>query len=243
MSPASEHGESCVSPRRMRRPATAWGGSARQMVQRRPTSAPSLISAVIHVWVGWRRRSVGEPGLSSRSPLGAVVSQGMWLCPNTSTSTSGYAAAQRRSRPAAPPVSCTTASRTPSSSARATSGSRARSGGPSLLPHTPTSRAARSSSASRSSTDTQSPACTTTSAASTASHTGAGRSRARAGTCVSEISNSFRRRRPGPPRRSAFRRVGSPRPHRGRRRPGAAGSPGGACRRPSCPRHPGPIPR
>ena len=54
-----------------------------------PTSSPSTTSAVIQVCVGWRRRSVGEPGLSRRSPLCAVVSHGMWLCPNTSTSTSG----------------------------------------------------------------------------------------------------------------------------------------------------------
>jgi hypothetical protein len=41
------------------------------------------------VWNGWRRRSVGEPGLSNRKLDPAVVSHGMWLCPNTSTSVSG----------------------------------------------------------------------------------------------------------------------------------------------------------
>ena len=104
-------------------------------------SAPSPTSAVIQVKVGCRLRSVGEPGLSSRSvvPSGrvAVVSHGMWLCPNTRTSTSGNAAAHRRSRPAAAPVSWTTANRTPPRSIRATSGSRARSAGPSLFPWTP----------------------------------------------------------------------------------------------------------
>ena len=56
-------------------------------------SSPSRATAVIHVKVGCRRRSVGEPGLSSRSVLPSAlvarVSQGMWLCPNTRTSTSG----------------------------------------------------------------------------------------------------------------------------------------------------------
>jgi len=34
-------------------------------------SCPFSISAVIQLQVGWLRRSVGEPGLSSRRPLGA----------------------------------------------------------------------------------------------------------------------------------------------------------------------------
>ena len=117
---------------------TAFGARGCRWCSTTASNRPSTAAAVIQVNVGWRRRSVGEPGLSSRSvePSArvAMVSQGMWLCPKTSTSTSGYAAAQRRSRPAAAPVSCTTATRTPASSTRATSGSRARSGGPSLLP-------------------------------------------------------------------------------------------------------------
>jgi hypothetical protein len=52
----------------------------------------------------------GGAGLSSRSPEGATVSQGMWLCPNTSTSTSGWAPrsaapARSRRRSRAPPRS------------------------------------------------------------------------------------------------------------------------------------------
>ena len=94
-----------------------------------PVSPPPPTSAVIQVKSGCRLRSVGEPGLSRRSvvPSGrvAVVSQGMWLCPNTRTSTAGNAAAHRRSRPVAAPVSWTTANRTPPRSTRATSGSRA----------------------------------------------------------------------------------------------------------------------
>ena len=48
---------------------------ALEMVQGdRAAARPSRSSAVIQVWVGCRRRSVGEPGLSSRSPVvgGAV---------------------------------------------------------------------------------------------------------------------------------------------------------------------------
>ncbi len=53
------------------------------------SNRPARTRAVRYVCSGWRRRSVGEPGLSRRSPLGATVSHGMWLCPNTSTSASG----------------------------------------------------------------------------------------------------------------------------------------------------------
>ena len=65
-----------------------------------------------------------------------------------------------------------------------------RSSAPSLLPHTPTSRAARCSSASRVATSTQSPACSTTSAASTARQTFSGSAFARFGRCVSASSSS-----------------------------------------------------
>jgi hypothetical protein len=57
--------------------------------------------------------------------VSVTLSQGMWLWPNTSTSASGKAAAHRRSRPFAGPVSCTTASRRPARSAQAISGGRA----------------------------------------------------------------------------------------------------------------------
>ncbi|MCW2722770.1 MAG: hypothetical protein JWR81_6592 [Pseudonocardia sp.] len=87
--------------RRHRDPAVVVGHGARAQAAgrcrggrqrcRRVTvvSTPAAVSAVIQVCVGWRRRSVGEPGLSRRRPPGAVVSHGMWLWPNTSTSTSG----------------------------------------------------------------------------------------------------------------------------------------------------------
>ena len=64
-------------------------------------SRPSEIVAVMYVPTGWRRRSVGDPGLSTRSPLDATESHGMWLCPKTSTSVSGKSRAHRASRPAA----------------------------------------------------------------------------------------------------------------------------------------------
>ena len=62
-------------------------------------SAPPAAVAVTKVPCGWRRRSVGEPGFSSRRPFAAVVSHGMWLWPKTRTSASGNRAAQRASRP------------------------------------------------------------------------------------------------------------------------------------------------
>jgi len=158
---------------------------------RTPPSRPSSIRAVIQLQVGWRRRSVGEPGFNSRSPVGATVSHGIWLCPNTSTSVPGNRAAHRVSLPRADPVSWTTASRTPSSSAVAISGNLADNDGPSLLPTTAINLFARASKVSSSCTQTQSPACTTTSASATARHSCSGRSRARCGTCVSAISSSF----------------------------------------------------
>lgn len=117
------------------------------------------------------------------------MSHGMWLWPNTSTSVSGNAASMRFSRPCFSPVSWVMAQRRPSSSQRAVSGISARSSGPSLLPHTQTSRREHSRSASNVARSTQSPACTTTSAASTSRHTWAGRSLARLGRWVSASSS------------------------------------------------------
>jgi hypothetical protein len=124
----------------------------------------------------------------------------MWLWPKTSRSVSGCARAARASRPVRPPVSCTTATRTPASVCRATSGSRSRSSGPSLLPQQASSRRERSSSRSSSAADTQSPACTTTSAASTSAHTCAGRSLARVGRWVSASSSRRTPQSPSPVR-------------------------------------------
>ena len=55
----------------------------------RRSSAPSLISAVMYVQCGWRRRSVGDPGFSSRSPVGAVGVPRDVAVPEDSRSTSG----------------------------------------------------------------------------------------------------------------------------------------------------------
>ncbi|OII35147.1 hypothetical protein BIU98_04280 [Curtobacterium sp. MMLR14_010] len=119
------------------------------------------------------------------------VSQGMWECPKTSTSVSGYAAAARRSRPVDAPVSCTRATRSSSTSKRAKSGRRSsKPGASSLLPRTPTNdrlRACRRSTVARS---TQSPACTTRSAASTSAQSAVGRSFARFGRWVSDSTRS-----------------------------------------------------
>lgn len=151
-------------------------------------SAPSSAVSVRYVCSGCRRRSVGEPGFRSRSPPGVVVSHGMWLCPKISTSASANVRSIRRSRDFASPVSWITATSSPSLRRRATSGSRERRSGPSLLPHTPrTSPWVRSS--SRTVASTQSPACTMRSAASAACSTAAGSIRARPGMCVSEITS------------------------------------------------------
>src|SRR3954470_9796745 len=155
----------------------------------------------------------------------------MWLWPNTSTSAPANrgSAPARASRPRASPVSCTTATRTPSSSARATSGRRARSPGPSLLPNTPTSRPGgpgrserRRSSRSSRSGSVQSPAGTTTSARSASAQTTAGRSRARRGTWVSARTRS----------RSTGATLS--RPGRRARRPSVRGGGGAAARGPRC---------
>ena len=159
--------------------AGAAGGAAspRPAARRRAT-------AVIQVNVGWRRRSVGEPGLSSRSALPSAASpwcpRGCGCARRRGRRRPGSAAAQRRSRPAAAPVSCTTAiaharqldpgdlgQPGPQRAARRC----CRTPRPAVRPAPPGRRAGRRV--------TQSPACTTTSAASTAAHSGAGRSRAR----------------------------------------------------------------
>ena len=134
-------------------------------------STPSCAVAVMYVQCGCRRRSVGEPGLSSRRPVAAVLSHGMWLWPNTSTSVCGITSrhplvaagrgaglvddrephpVQRRRRPsreagpAAPGRRCCPNSR-------------------SAVPRAPAAHRAAT-------TSTQSPACSTTSARSTSSH-------------------------------------------------------------------------
>ena len=49
-------------------------------------------SAMVHR--GWRRRSVGLPGLRIMNPSGAASSSGMWECPNTTTPAPREARAQ-----------------------------------------------------------------------------------------------------------------------------------------------------
>src|SRR5690625_4258301 len=102
--------------------------------------------------------------------------------------------------------------RTPSYWARATSGRRRRSSGPSLLPQQASRAAERVSSSSRSSGAIQSPACTTRSASATSRQTTSGRSRARVGTWVSASSST----RTGRPRRSGLARDGLGRSRIGR---------------------------
>ena len=158
--------------------------------RRTSTSVPSATDAVIQVQCGWRLRSVGDPGLSRRSPRGGrgvprdvavpededgdVREGGLapLLAPLRRT---GLVHDRDRQPVHGRPTP-------PRAAARAAAGRR-------CCRSSATSRRDRRSRASSSETSTQSPACSTTSAASTARHSASGRSRARRGTWVSAISS------------------------------------------------------
>ena len=131
------------------------------------------------------RYARGKPGRA------ASAEEDVWGTRHDPTTVMATPAASVRSRPCLSRNVRTWPTSSPASVAFASSGSRARRSGPSLLPQQPISRAARPCSASSSPTSTQSPACSTVSARSTSSKTRRGRSRARLGTWVSEISSSF----------------------------------------------------
>ena len=103
-----------------------------------PATRPSAMSSTPSVPCGWRRRSVGEPGLKIRNPPSAeATSSGMCEWPNTTRPASGNRPRSRASRPAAGPLSCTIATRRPSTVTTAVSGApQAATSGPSLLPMT-----------------------------------------------------------------------------------------------------------
>src|SRR5690348_37898 len=128
------------------------------------TRRPSRIWSRPIVPCGWRRRSVGDPGLKIRSPgapgaPGAGWSSGMWECPNTTRSAPGNLRRSRVSRPAAAPLSCTMLTFRPSRSSSAVLGApHSATSGPSLLPSTAVTGAYSASSARTAAVQT-SPAC------------------------------------------------------------------------------------
>ncbi len=79
-------------------PTSAAAGQVTGTI-RAATSAPSAMSSTPSVPCGWRRRSVGEPGLKIRRPP-SLSSSGMCECPKITRSADGNAARIRRSRPA-----------------------------------------------------------------------------------------------------------------------------------------------
>jgi hypothetical protein len=88
------------------------------------------------VGCGWRRRSVGDPGLKMRMPS-ADWSSGMWEWPNTTSWAAGKRLRSRAGRPLAGPLSWIIAIASPARTiARVSGAPRAATSGPSLLPRT-----------------------------------------------------------------------------------------------------------
>ena len=136
----------------------------------------------------WRRRSVGEPGLSSRRPPGGGGVPGDVRVPEDQHVDVGEAGRAPLSRPVfaaglvhhGDPQAVELDPgdlRQPGAQRRAVV----------VAVHPDQPARPRGSIASSSASSTQSPACTTTSAASTAAQSGSGRSRARFGTWVSAV--------------------------------------------------------
>src|SRR6516164_3698910 len=150
------------------------------------TRAPSATWSTPSVPCGWRRRSVGEPGLKIRKPPSPPESSGMCECPNTTRPAPGNFRRMRASRPAAGPLSWIIATRRPATEkAVVWAAPQAMTSGPSLLPATAVTGAYWASSSSTDAVHT-SPACRIRSAPRRTAATAGGQDFHRRGACVSD---------------------------------------------------------
>src|SRR5215469_7054142 len=165
---------------------------------RASSNAPLSTRSTPSVPCGWRRRSVGEPGLKIRKPPSPAESSGMCECPNTTRSASGNFRRMRTSRPAAGPLSWIIATRRPATEKTAVCAApQAATSGPSLLPATAITGAYWASS-SRTDAVHTSPACRIRSAPRRTVATAGGQDFQRRGACVSDrtITRTPRTRQP-----------------------------------------------
>src|ERR1700722_8965015 len=154
-------------------------------MRRASSRAPSATWRTPRGPCGWRRRSVGEPGLKIRR-VPSEASSGMCEWPNATSSAAGNLARIRGSRPAAGPLSWIIATGRPSGfSAAVSAAPQAATSGPSLLPTTAVTGAYCASSSSTAAVHT-SPACRIRSAPRNWAATAGGQDFQRRGACVSD---------------------------------------------------------
>src|SRR4051812_49300837 len=163
-------------------------GAAQRNAIRLKAIAPSATTASPIVCSGWRRRSVGLPGLKSwKAPSADVSCSEMWEWPKTTAAQPVNAARWRSSRPRAGPASCTIPIWTPPAATTRRSGSRATTSARSTLPCTAATGGPSASSSSSTDSSARAPACRIRSASRRRATHASGSARAPRGRCVSEM--------------------------------------------------------